>query len=203
MEESRWIIVIADHGAGARVETWDAFLEASRSLISPTIFNALRHATPPHGIRHYRLLASIWKHFERMARLPRGVLPVADALCRFNPIHGQGMSSPPSGRLLQDVWPGRAEPDAIAAFSRVHGRGCLGVRDALNMSTSADPPSDARRTAGEFRGSPTAEGALPAAIADPVVHRARWKSTATAVQSPLQELRHHAADRGGFIKAAA
>jgi 2-polyprenyl-6-methoxyphenol hydroxylase-like FAD-dependent oxidoreductase len=93
MEEGRWIIVIADHGIGARIETWDDFLEASRLLITPTIFNALRHAGPPHGIRHYRLLATTWKHFERLPRLPRGVLPVADALCRFNPIHGQGMSS--------------------------------------------------------------------------------------------------------------
>ena len=93
MEDSRWIIVIADHGAGAPIETWDDFLEASRLLITPTIFNALRHAGPPHGIRHYRLLASTWKHFERLPRLPRGVLPVADSLCRFNPIHGQGMSS--------------------------------------------------------------------------------------------------------------
>jgi 2-polyprenyl-6-methoxyphenol hydroxylase-like FAD-dependent oxidoreductase len=31
-EDDRWIIAIADHGATERVETWDAFLEASRSF---------------------------------------------------------------------------------------------------------------------------------------------------------------------------
>jgi 2-polyprenyl-6-methoxyphenol hydroxylase-like FAD-dependent oxidoreductase len=53
-EDGRWIIAIADHNATARIETWDAFLEASRSLITPTVHNALRYAQPPEGIRHYR-----------------------------------------------------------------------------------------------------------------------------------------------------
>ena len=92
MEDSRWIIAIANHGRAALVETWEDFLDESRLLITPTIYNALRYARPPRGIRHYRFPASVWKHFERLRRLPHGVLPVADALCRFNPIHGQGMS---------------------------------------------------------------------------------------------------------------
>jgi 2-polyprenyl-6-methoxyphenol hydroxylase-like FAD-dependent oxidoreductase len=103
-EGGRWMIAIANHGATARLETWDSFLEASRSLGTPTVHNALRCAEPPDEIRHYRFPASVWKHFERLPRLPRGVLPIADALCRFNPIHGQGMSAAAQqARLLQDV----------------------------------------------------------------------------------------------------
>src|SRR5215472_1647671 len=89
-EDGRCIIAIADHSATAWIETWGAFLEASRSLITPTVYNALRYAEAPDGIRHSRFPVSTWKHFERLPRLPRGVLPVADAFCRFNPIHGQG-----------------------------------------------------------------------------------------------------------------
>src|SRR5215471_8269935 len=103
-EDGRWIVAIADHNATAWIETWGAFLEAFRSLITPTVYNALRYAEPPGGIRHYRFPVSTWKHFERSPRLPRGVLTVADALCRFNPIHAQGMSSAGmQARLLQDV----------------------------------------------------------------------------------------------------
>jgi hypothetical protein len=65
IEGDRWIIAIANHHAVTRPETWDAFLEASRSLITPTVYNALRHAEPPSGIRHYRFPISYWKHFER------------------------------------------------------------------------------------------------------------------------------------------
>src|SRR5262249_31725859 len=43
-EDARWITAIADHNATAWIETWDAFLEASRSLITPTVYNALRYA---------------------------------------------------------------------------------------------------------------------------------------------------------------
>lgn len=178
MEDRRWIILIADHGTGARIETWNDFLEASRLLITPTVFNALGHARPPYGIRHYRLLASTWKHFERLPRLPRGVLLVADALCRFNPLHGQGMSSAAKqARLLQDVL-GRAaaEPDPIAALQAgFMAQVALVLETPRRMSTSADLAFPATR--GErrenFEEARQFEAALfRAAVADPVVHRA-------------------------------
>jgi hypothetical protein len=65
-EDGRWITAIADHGATAKIESWDALLEASRSLITPTVYNALRYVEPPEGIRHYRFPVSTWKHFERL-----------------------------------------------------------------------------------------------------------------------------------------
>jgi 2-polyprenyl-6-methoxyphenol hydroxylase-like FAD-dependent oxidoreductase len=177
-EDDRWIIAIADHDATERVETWDAFLEASRSLITPTVYNALRYAEPPSGIRHYRFPISYWKHFEQLRRLPHGVLPVADALCRFNPIHGQGMSSAAKqARLLQDVL-GRAagEPDPIAAVQMgFMGEVASVLETPWNMSTSADLAFPATR--GErpenFEEARQFEAALfRAAVADPVVHRA-------------------------------
>jgi 2-polyprenyl-6-methoxyphenol hydroxylase-like FAD-dependent oxidoreductase len=178
MEDRRWIILIADHGTGAPIETWDDFLEASRLLITPTTFNAIHHAGPPYGIRHYRLVASTWKHFERLPRLPRGVLPVADALCRFNPIHGQGMSSAAKqARLLQDVLgQAAAEPDPIAALQAGFMAEVASVLETpWRMSTSADLAFPATR--GErpenFEETRQFEAALfRAAVADPVVHRA-------------------------------
>jgi len=194
MEDDRWIIAIADHGAGARLETWDAFLEASRALSTPTVYNALRFAQPPHGIRHYRFPVSTWKHFERLPGLPRGVLPVADAFCRFNPIHGQGMSSAAKqARLLQDVL-GRAaaEPDAIAALQTGFMAEVASVLGTpWSMSTSADLAFPATR--GErpenFEEARQFEAALfRAAIADPVVHRALMEvAQLLRPQSLLQE----------------
>src|SRR5205823_6190184 len=87
IEGNRWMVLVADRGATTRPETWENFLGACRSLITPTIYNALRRAKPPDGIRHYGFPASFWRHFEGLPRLPRGLLPVADALCRFNPVY--------------------------------------------------------------------------------------------------------------------
>src|SRR5262249_37812238 len=176
-EDDRWIIAIADHGATARVETWDAFLQASRSLASPTVYNALRYAQPPSGIRHYRFPMSYWKHFEQLPRLPHGVLPVADSLCRFNPIHGQGMSSAAKqARLLRDVL-GRAgaESDPIAAAQMgFMGEVASVLETPWNMSTSADLafPGTRGERPENFGEAQEFEAALfRASVADPVVHR--------------------------------
>ena len=177
-EDGRWIIAIADHSATAWIETWDAFLEASRSLITPTVHNALRYAEPPGGIRHYRFPVSTWKHFERLPRLPRGVLPVADAFCRFNPIHGQGMSSAAKqARLLDDVLDRAVtQPDGIAAVQAGFMAEVASVLETpWTMSTSADLafPQTRGERPDNFAEARQFEAALfRAAVADPVVHRA-------------------------------
>jgi hypothetical protein len=178
IEDSRWITAIANHHATSQVATWDGFLEASRALITPTVHNALRYAKPPDGIRHYRFPTSIWKHFERLPRLPRGVLPAADALCRFNPIHGQGMSSAAKqARLLQDVLHrAAAEPDPIpAAQAGFMAEVASVIETPWSMSTSADLafPETRGERPDKFEEGRQFEAALfRAAVADPVVHRA-------------------------------
>jgi 2-polyprenyl-6-methoxyphenol hydroxylase-like FAD-dependent oxidoreductase len=177
-EDDHWIVAIADHSATAWIETWDAFLEASRSLITPTVYNALRYAQPPDGIRHYRFPVSTWKHFERLPRLPRGVLPVADAFCRFNPIHGQGMSSAAKqARLLQDVLDrAAADADPISALQTGFMTEVASVLETpWTMSTSADLafPQTRGERPDNFAEAREFEAALfRAAVADPVVHRA-------------------------------
>jgi hypothetical protein len=110
--------------------------------------------------------------------LPRGVLPVADAFCRFNPIHGQGMSSAAKqARLLQDVL-GRAAADAdpISALQTGFMTEVASVLETpWTMSTSADLafPQTRGERPDNFAEAREFEAALfRAAVADPVVHRA-------------------------------
>jgi flavin-dependent dehydrogenase len=35
---------------------------------------------------------SRWRHFAQVPDFPRGLLPIGDAICRFNPVYGQGMT---------------------------------------------------------------------------------------------------------------
>jgi hypothetical protein len=51
VEGNRWMVTIADYGATSRLESWPAFLERLRGLHTPTLYNALRHAERPEGIR--------------------------------------------------------------------------------------------------------------------------------------------------------
>jgi 2-polyprenyl-6-methoxyphenol hydroxylase-like FAD-dependent oxidoreductase len=178
LEGRRWIVTIADRGSGLRPDTWDSFRAMFSRLITPTIYAALRHAEPLEGIRHYGLRASHWRHFERLPGLPRGVLPIGDALCRFNPIHAQGMSAAAKqARLLQTVLRQMAdEPDPLAAAQAGFMAGVESVLQApWSMSTSADlafPKTRGKRPE-NFEKVRQFEAALfRAVVADPVVHRA-------------------------------
>lgn len=70
----------------------DGFHAFARSLRLPTAANAIKGAERVTPYTRFRFPGSNWKHFEQMADFPRGLLPLGDAVCRFNPVFGQGMS---------------------------------------------------------------------------------------------------------------
>jgi 2-polyprenyl-6-methoxyphenol hydroxylase-like FAD-dependent oxidoreductase len=178
MEGDRWIASIADRRGPARIETWDNFLAALSRMITPTLYQALRHAEPTNVFRHHVFSTSQWRHFERLPRLPRGLLPIGDAICRFNPIHGQGMSSAAKqARLLQiALEAAAASEDPIAAAQAAFMADVESVlRTPWNMSTGADLafPEIRGERPENFEESRKFEAALfRAAVADPIVHRA-------------------------------
>ena len=68
------------------------YLAFARSLPQPDLAEALLGMEPLTAIRRYRFPASRWRHFEQLPTWPEGLVAVGDAICRFNPIYGQGMS---------------------------------------------------------------------------------------------------------------
>ena len=69
------------------------FRSFARMLWSPTIYNAIKNAKFLTGISPATFSHSKWRHFAQVSDFPRGLLPIGDAICRFNPIYGQGMST--------------------------------------------------------------------------------------------------------------
>ncbi len=102
LENGRTIIAVGGRKHDAPAAGWEGFLEFARGLRTPLIYEAIKNATPEGEIARYGFPESVRRHFVRLAPLPRGLLPIADSLCRFNPVYGQGMTlAAQEARLLK------------------------------------------------------------------------------------------------------
>jgi hypothetical protein len=178
IEGDRWFVSISRHGAKDRPQTWNDFLAVARQLDTPTIYNAICKLAPPDGLRHFVFDESRWRHFEQLQRLPRGILPVADSLCRFNPIYGQGMSvAALQAKLLCEVMDRTAdEPDPIEALQSGFMSEVSSLLQApWNMGVNADfafPTTRGECPEQSEEGRQFEAALFRAVVADPVVQSA-------------------------------
>jgi 2-polyprenyl-6-methoxyphenol hydroxylase-like FAD-dependent oxidoreductase len=92
VEGGRWISVLAGVLGDHPPIDEEGHARFARELPHPAIADALARAEPLSDIASYRFPAHQRRHYER-ASMPDGLVAVGDAVCSFNPIYGQGITT--------------------------------------------------------------------------------------------------------------
>lgn len=71
----------------------NGFLQFAKNLSQPDFFNVLSRAKLCPRIEHFRIPASIRRHYNKVRGFPNRVLPIGDSICSLDPAFGQGIST--------------------------------------------------------------------------------------------------------------
>ncbi|MBV9389396.1 MAG: monooxygenase [Chroococcidiopsidaceae cyanobacterium CP_BM_ER_R8_30] len=102
IEGNRWVVTLGGIGRDYPPNNEAGFLDFARSLRSPIIYEAIKNAQPISPIYSYRGTENRLFHYEKLSRLPEGLVVVGDAVCAFNPVYGQGMTVAALGASILD-----------------------------------------------------------------------------------------------------
>jgi 2-polyprenyl-6-methoxyphenol hydroxylase-like FAD-dependent oxidoreductase len=143
IEGGRWIVSLMGAAGQHPPTDEEGYTAFVRSLRHPVIAEAIQDAEPLGPVRgHHGTVNRRW-HVERMPRWPERFVVLGDAVCAFNPIYGQGMSTAGVGAeaLANCLWEqrrrrGSGDLDGLAA--RFQRRLARATADPWMLSTGED-----------------------------------------------------------------
>ncbi|MGX1773783.1 NAD(P)/FAD-dependent oxidoreductase [Nocardia brasiliensis] len=137
IEGDRWLVTLIGVGADRPTGRDEDFLPFAASLCSPIVAEALATAEPLSVVRVSRSTSNRRRFLERVPAQPDNFVRLGDAVCHFDPVYAQGMTT----AALSAALLGRclAEREISAGFAPFYHRKLASIiRWPWLMATTAD-----------------------------------------------------------------
>ncbi|PRC44598.1 2-polyprenyl-6-methoxyphenol hydroxylase-like oxidoreductase, partial [Mycobacterium sp. ITM-2017-0098] len=96
---------------------------------------AFADAVPTGEVAHHRVPSNRWRRYDKIRRLPDGLIVLGDAICSFNPIYGQGMTVAAIESIVLRDCLSRGDRDLPRRFFRSSAKK---IRIAWQSATGSD-----------------------------------------------------------------
>lgn len=93
IEEGKMIAMVQGRTNDKAPTSIETFKQYTAALEHPLIYEKIKDLEPLSEGASYHIPFVRWIHFEQLKQYPAGILPLGDAVCRLNPVYGQGMSA--------------------------------------------------------------------------------------------------------------
>lgn len=174
VEQGRWIVTLGGVAKHYPPSDEAGFMAALSRLRSPIIAEAVRLAEPISPVYCNRAMANRFRHYEQWQERLAGFVALGDAVCAFNPVYGQGMTTGTvSATILADCLKkyGPTNPELPRYFFRAQARF---QGDPWRLATGADfrfPQTEGERPLGSRLFDPYMRALFAAAVDDVVLRR--------------------------------